>query len=298
MKQQSKKISDGKVFDIGVLIISAVISVLILYPLIFIVSASFSSPEKVMSGEMWLFPVDFTLDAYSEVFKDGDIWNGYKNTIFYTIGGTFINIILTTLAAYPLSRRDLPGRNIIMFIITFTMFFSGGMIPTFLVVQGLGMVDTFWAMIIPNAIATYNLIVMRTYFQTSIPWELQEAAMIDGCSNWKMLWKVILPLSKPIIAVMLLFYAVGHWNAFFNALIYLRDDKLYPLQLILREILLVSQANMTDEISSEIGLDEKMMLGESIKYALIIIASLPVLVIYPFVQKHFVKGVMIGSIKG
>lgn len=298
MKQQSKKISDGKVFDIGVLIISAVISLLILYPLIFIVSASFSSPEKVMSGEMWLFPVDFTLDAYSEVFKDGDIWNGYKNTIFYTIGGTFINIILTTLAAYPLSRRDLPGRNIIMFIITFTMFFSGGMIPTFLVVQGLGMVDTFWAMIIPNAIATYNLIVMRTYFQTSIPWELQEAAMIDGCSNWKMLWKVILPLSKPIIAVMLLFYAVGHWNAFFNALIYLRDDKLYPLQLILREILLVSQANMTDEISSEIGLDEKMMLGESIKYALIIVASLPVLVIYPFVQKHFVKGVMIGSIKG
>ncbi len=153
-------------------------------------------------------------------------------------------------------------------------------------------------MIIPNAIATYNLIVMRTYFQTSIPWELQEAAMIDGCSNWKMLWKVILPLSKPIMAVMLLFYAVGHWNAFFNALIYLRDDKLYPLQLILREILLVSQANITDEVSSEFGLDEKMMLGESIKYALIIVASIPVLVMYPFVQKHFVKGVMIGSIKG
>ncbi|KRG16380.1 sugar ABC transporter permease [Virgibacillus soli] len=296
--KQSKKISDGKVFDIGVLIISAVISVIILYPLIFIVSASFSNPEKVMSGEMWFFPVDFTLDAYKEVFKDRDIWNGYRNTIFYTIGGTFVNIILTTLAAYPLSRRDLPGRNIIMFIITFTMFFSGGMIPTYLVVQELGMVDTFWAMIIPNAIATYNLIVMRTYFQTSIPWELQEAAMIDGCSNWKMLWKVILPLSKPIMAVMLLFYAVGHWNAFFNALIYLRDDKLYPLQLILREILLVSQANITDEVSSEFGLDEKMMLGESIKYALIIVASIPVLVMYPFVQKHFVKGVMIGSIKG
>ncbi len=149
--KQSKKISDGKVFDIGVLIISAVISVIILYPLIFIVSASFSSPEKVMSGEMWFFPVDFTLDAYKEVFKDRDIWNGYRNTIFYTIGGTFVNIILTTLAAYPLSRRDLPGRNIIMFIITFTMFFSGGMIPTYLVVQELGMVDTFWAMIIPNA---------------------------------------------------------------------------------------------------------------------------------------------------
>lgn len=298
MKQQSKKISDGKTFDIGVLIISAIISVIILYPLIFIVSASFSNPEKVMSGEMWLFPVDFSFDAYIEVFKDGDIWNGYKNTIFYTVVGTFVNIILTTLAAYPLSRRDLPGRNIIMFLITFTMFFSGGMIPTFLVVQGLGMVDTFWAMIIPNAIATYNLIVMRTYFQTSIPWELQEAAMIDGCSNWKMLWKIILPLSKPIIAVMILFYAVGHWNAFFNALIYLRDDELYPLQLILREILLVSQTSVTEDVGSQFGLAEKMLLGESIKYALIIVASIPVLIIYPFVQKHFVKGVMIGSIKG
>lgn len=168
-----------------------------------------------MAGEMWLWPVDFTLDAYNEVFKNSAVWSGYRNTLIYTVLGTVINIVLTTLAAYPLSRRDLPGRNIFMLVIVFTMFFNGGLIPTFLVVEGLGMIDTFWAMIIPNAIATYNLIVMRTYFQSSIPWEIQESAMIDGCSNTKLLWKIILPLSKPIIAVMVLFYAVGHWNAFF-----------------------------------------------------------------------------------
>lgn len=297
MRAKSQKVSDEKWFDIAVVIISAIILIIVLYPLIFVVSASFSNPQKVMNGEMWLFPVDFSLDAYISILKNESVWNGYKNTIIYTIGGTFINIILTTLAAYPLSRRDLPGRNIFMFIITFTMFFSGGLIPTFLVVQQLGMVDTMWAMMIPNAIATYNLIVMRTYFQSSIPWEIQESAMMDGCNNMQMLWKIILPLSKPIIAVMVLFYAVGHWNAFFNALIYLRDDSLYPLQLVLREILLVTQANATEGLDS-VGLGDKLLLGESIKYALIIIASLPVLIMYPFVQKHFVKGVMIGSIKG
>lgn len=297
MRQKTRKVSDEKWFDIAVVIISAIILIVVLYPLIFVVSASFSDPEKVMNGEMWLFPVDFTLDAYIEILNNEDIWIGYKNTIIYTLGGTIINIILTTLAAYPLSRRDLPGRNIFMFIITFTMFFNGGLIPTFLVVQGLGMVDTIWAMMIPNAIATYNLIVMRTYFQASIPWEIQESAMIDGCNNIQMLWKIILPLSKPILAVMILFYAVGHWNAFFNALIYLRDDSLYPLQLVLREILLVTQASATEGLDS-FGLGEKLLLGESIKYALIIVASLPVLIMYPFVQKYFVKGVMIGSIKG
>ncbi|GAB2541059.1 carbohydrate ABC transporter permease [Gracilibacillus alcaliphilus] len=297
MRERSRKFSSDKWFDIAVVMLSAFILIIVLYPLIFVVSASFSNPEKVMNGEMWLFPVDFTLDAYTEILKNGSVWNGYKNTLIYTIGGTFINIILTTLAAYPLSRRDLPGRNLFMFIITFTMFFNGGLIPTFLIVQGLGLVDTIWAMMIPNAIATYNLIVMRTYFQSSIPWEIQESAMMDGCNNIHMLWKIILPLSKPILAVMILFYAVGHWNAFFNALIYLRDDALYPLQLVLREILLVTQASATEGLDS-FGLGDKLLLGESIKYALIIVASLPVLIMYPFVQKHFVKGVMIGSIKG
>lgn len=297
MRERSRKFSSDKWFDIAVVMLSAFILIIVLYPLIFVVSASFSNPEKVINGEMWLFPVDFTLDAYTEILKNGSVWNGYKNTLIYTIGGTFINIILTTLAAYPLSRRDLPGRNLFMFIITFTMFFNGGLIPTFLIVQGLGLVDTIWAMMIPNAIATYNLIVMRTYFQSSIPWEIQESAMMDGCNNIHMLWKIILPLSKPILAVMILFYAVGHWNAFFNALIYLRDDALYPLQLVLREILLVTQASATEGLDS-FGLGDKLLLGESIKYALIIVASLPVLIMYPFVQKHFVKGVMIGSIKG
>nr|WP_318281021.1 carbohydrate ABC transporter permease [Paenibacillus bovis] len=297
MNQKYQKISDGKFFDIGVIFISVLIVIMVLYPLIFVVSASFSDPAKVMRGDMWLWPVGFNLDAYKEILNNSAVWTGYKNTIFYTLLGTSINILLTTLAAYPLSRRDLPGRNVFMFLITFTMFFHGGLIPTFLVVQGLGMIDTIWAMVIPNAIATYNLIVMRTYFQSSIPWELQEAAMIDGCSNIKMLFNIILPLSKPIIAVMILFYAVSHWNAFFNALIYLRDDSMYPLQLILREILLVSQASGT-ESAGQFGMDEKILLGESIKYALVIVASVPVLIMYPFVQKHFVKGVMVGSIKG
>lgn len=295
MNSQTQTISDGKGFDIVIYIISSIILLAVLYPLTFVVSASFSDPLKVMKGEMWLWPVGFTLDAYREIFNYNEVWIGYKNTFIYTTFGTVINIFLTTLAAYPLSRRDLPGRNFFMFLITFTMFFHGGLIPTYLIVKDLGMVNSIWAMMIPNAIATYNLIVMRTYFQNSIPWELQEAALIDGCSNSRTLVSIILPLSKPIIAVMILFYAVSHWNAFFNGLIYLRDKELYPLQLILREILIVNQ---TSAIEDSYGMAEKMLLAESIKYALIIVASVPVLILYPFVQRHFVKGVMIGSIKG
>ncbi|TLS49607.1 carbohydrate ABC transporter permease [Paenibacillus antri] len=291
-------IDDGRWFDAGVNAVAAVILLIVLYPLLFVLSASFSDPRQVMNGEMWLWPVGFTLDAYREVFNYGAVWVGYKNTLFYSFAGTIVNIFLTTLAAYPLSRRDLPGRNVFMFVVTFTMFFNGGLIPTYLLVRDLGMVNTVWALLVPNAIATYNLIVMRTYFQSNIPWEVQEAAHIDGCSNVRMLTHIILPLSKPIIAVMVLFYAVGHWNAFFNALIYLRNDALYPLQLVLREILIISQSSYLDEGGSSFGMTEKLLLAESIKYALIIIASIPVLIMYPFVQKHFVKGVMIGSIKG
>jgi len=296
MTQVNQKISEGKLFDAGANAISILIFVIVLYPLIFVVSASFSDPLSVMNGKMWLWPVGFTLDAYKEVLNYDSVWIGYKNSLIYTTVGTLFNIMLTTLAAYPLSRRDLPGRNVFMFLITFTMFFHGGLIPTYLVVRDLELVNTMWALIIPNAIATYNLIVMRTYFQTSIPWELQEASLIDGCSNTRLLIKIILPLSKPIIAVMVLFYAVSHWNAYFNALIYLRDEDLYPLQLVLREILIVNQS--MDGAGGDFGMTEKLLLGESIKYALIIVASIPVLIMYPFVQRHFVKGVMIGSIKG
>jgi putative aldouronate transport system permease protein len=278
-----------------VYVIAALIFLAILYPLVFVVSASFSDPMKVMDGEMWLWPKNFTLDAYKGILQDGTIWQGYRNSIMYTIVGTLINLTLSTLAAYPLSRKDMPVRNGFMFIITLTMFFSGGMIPTFLIVKSLGMVNTVWALWIPNAIATYNLIVMRTYFQTNIPWEVQEAAFIDGCSDVRLLTNIILPLSRPIMAVMVLFYAVNHWNSYFNALIYLQDSKLYPLQLVMREILLVSQSSLTDESGS---MDQQMLLAEGIKYALIIAASVPVLLLYPFVQRHFVKGVMVGSIKG
>ncbi|UQZ81169.1 L-arabinose transport system permease protein AraQ [Paenibacillus konkukensis] len=293
-----RRIADGHWFDAGIYTVSAAILVTVLYPLLFVLSASFSDPTKVMSGEMWLLPKGFTLGAYKEIFDYAAVWSGYRNTLLYTTVGTCVNLILTTLAAYPLSRKDLPGRNLFMFLITFTMFFNGGLIPTYLIVKGLALVNTFWALIIPNAIATYNLIVMRTYFQNSIPWEIQEASLIDGCSNFRLLTHIILPLSKPIIAVMVLYYAVGHWNSYFNALIYLRNSNLYPLQLVLREILIVSQSNILDQSGSTFGMDEKLLLAESIKYALIIVASLPVLIMYPFVQRHFVKGVMIGSLKG
>ncbi|KRF04189.1 sugar ABC transporter permease [Paenibacillus sp. Soil766] len=290
-----KRKSDEKIFDAVVNSLAAIILVVVLYPLLYIVSASFSDPALVLNGEVLLLPKQITFEAYKNVFQNAQIWNGYGNTIVYTLVGTAINLIMTTLAAYPLSRPDMPGRGVIMFFVTLTMFFSGGLIPSYLLVKNLGMVDTMWALVIPGAIATYNLIVMRTYFQSNIPWEIQEAAHIDGCSNWKLLTHVILPLSKPILAVMVLFYAVGHWNSYFNALIYIRSKDMYPLQLVLREVLMVSQA---DSFDSNVGLESKVLLAESMKYVVIIISSLPVLVMYPFVQKHFVKGVMIGSLKG
>lgn len=297
MNEQTHTIrnSDEKLFDAVVNLLAALILLAVLYPLLFIVSASFSDPALVLNGEVLLLPKHITLEAYKNVFENKQIWNGYGNTILYTVIGTAVNLVMTTLAAYPLSRPDLPGRGGIMFFVTLTMFFSGGLIPTYLLVKSLGMVNTMWALIIPGAIATYNLIVMRTYFQSSIPWEIQEAAHIDGCSNWKLLTHVILPLSKPILAVMILFYAVGHWNSYFNALIYIRSKEMYPLQLVLRELLMVTQA---DAVDSNVGMESKILLAESVKYVVIIISSLPVLVMYPFVQRHFVKGVMIGSLKG
>lgn len=288
--------SDERWFDVIVYLIAAVIIMIVLYPLLFVVSASFSDPARVLNGEVWLLPKGVTLEAYTNILDNDKIWIGYRNSILYTVVGTLINIIMTLLAAYPLSRPDLPGRKGLMMIVTLTMFFSGGLIPSYLLVKSLGMVDTMWALIIPGAISTYNLIVMRTYFQSSIPWELQEAAHMDGCSNWRLLISIILPLSKPILAVMVLFYAVGHWNSFFNALIYIRTEDLYPLQLVLREILMISQSAGVD--GGNVGMEEKILLSESIKYAVIIVSSLPVLIMYPFVQRHFVKGVMIGSIKG
>lgn len=292
----SKKSRGDKVFDIVLISISLLIILVITYPLYFVIIASFSQPEAVLGGKLRLLPVGFNLESYKMVLTERKVWVGYRNTLLYTVFGTFINLVLTTLAAYALSRKDMPWRMPLTFIISFTMLFGGGMIPVYMVVRNLHLTDTPWAMIIPNAIATYNLLVMKNYFQSSIPEELQEAAAIDGCSHFKTLMKVVLPLSTPILAVIVLFYAVGHWNAFFNAVIYLRNQELFPLQIILRDILL---QNSLEAVGGDLtGMYEKVMRGETMKYALIIVASAPVIIMYPFVQKYFVKGIMVGAIKG
>ena len=292
----SKKSRGDKVFDIVLISISLLIILVIAYPLYFVIIASFSQPEAVLGGKLRLLPVGFNLETYKMVLTERKVWVGYRNTLLYTVFGTFINLVLTTLAAYALSRKDMPWRTPLTFFISFTMLFGGGMIPVYMVVRNLHLTDTPWAMIIPNAIATYNLLVMKNYFQSSIPEELQEAAAIDGCSHFKTLMKVVLPLSTPILAVIVLFYAVGHWNAFFNAVIYLRNQELFPLQIVLRDILL---QNSLEAVGGDLtGMYEKVMRGETMKYALIIVASAPVIIMYPFVQKYFVKGIMVGAIKG
>ncbi|ETT86246.1 carbohydrate ABC transporter permease [Viridibacillus sp. FSL R5-0477] len=285
-----------RAFNIFNIVFLAIVALLVIYPLVFVLSASLSNPQYVLSGELWLWPKEFTLDAYEKVFKNEDIINGFVNTLKYTVFGTILNVIMTILAAYPLSRRDLKGRGFIMAFIVFTMFFSGGLIPTYLLIRDLGMLNTFWVMVIPNAVAVWNIIIMRTFFQ-SIPHELEESAMIDGAGNFKILWSIVLPLSFPVIAVMVLFYSVGHWNSYFQALIYLQDQDKFPLQLILRQILIQGQTDDMIKATSESFLAQQLSV-EGLKYAVLIVANLPMLMLYPFLQRYFVKGVMIGSLKG
>jgi putative aldouronate transport system permease protein len=230
------------------------------------------------------------------VFDNPDIWQSYRNTIFYTLVGTFINISLTILAAYPLSRKDMPCRRVFTLLIVFTMYFNGGLIPTYLLVRDLHMYNTVWAVMVPAAISTYNLIVARTFFESSIPNELYESAKLDGCSNIGMLFKIVLPLSSAIIAVLVLYYGVAHWNSYFSALVYLRNERLFPLQIILRDILILGQTEQLG--SNDVGMGEKIKMAEGIKYSVIVVSSAPILLLYPFLQKYFVKGVMIGAIKG
>ncbi|RAV15335.1 carbohydrate ABC transporter permease [Paenibacillus contaminans] len=286
-----------KWFDGVNIALLAIVSLIVLYPLVFVLSASVSNPAHVLNGDMWLLPKDITWKGYSKVLDNKELLNSYGNTIFYTAAGTAINLVMTVMAAYPLSRRDFAGRNLIMGLMVFTMFFSGGLIPSYMLVKQLGMLNTFWALIIPSAVSIWNIIIMRTFFQSSIPNEIQEAAAIDGCSDWRILWRIVLPLSIPILAVMVLFYSVGHWNAYFNALIYLTDRAAYPLQLILREILI--QGQMEEMVSiGDSSHAQTIMDEELVKYAVVVIANLPILVLYPLLQKYFVKGVMIGAIKG
>ncbi|QIZ10841.1 carbohydrate ABC transporter permease [Priestia megaterium] len=293
----TRKSKEDKVFDIINFFLVAIILLLVVYPLYFIVIASISDPNMIYEGKVWLLPKELTLEGYQRIFGDSKIWLGYKNSIIYTVVGTIVNVSFTLMAAYALSRKDLYGRNVIMFLFLMTMFFSGGLIPTYLVVKNLGLLNTMWALILPKAVAVWNVIVAKTFFESSIPNELLEAARIDGCSDVKFFWKIVLPLSKPIVAVMVLFYAVGHWNSYFDALIYLNNENLYPLQLILRNILIQNQAS-TMMISDLDSLAAKQRVSELIKYGVIIVATIPLLIVYPFVQKYFVKGVMIGGIKG
>ena len=269
----------------------------ILYPIIFIISASFSEGSEVQLGRVYLWPVKPTLEGYRAVFSHRNIMTGYRNTILYTLGGTLINVVVTVLCAYPLSRRDMPIRGFFVFLFVFTMFFGGGLIPTYLLVNSLGMVNTFWALLLPGAMSVYNMIITRTFFQNGVPHELLEASQIDGCSDARYFFSILLPLSQAVISVISLYYAVAHWNSYFSALISIRDKQLQPLQLILRSILLSTRVSLNEFEDPDL-LEGKIGLEFLVKFALIVVSSAPIMCLYPFVQKFFAKGVMLGSVKG
>jgi putative aldouronate transport system permease protein len=298
MKLKKSRIKDSvgdRVFLITIYAALCLIVLIVLYPLIYVISSSFSSPSAVTSGKVWLWPVDFSLKGYESLIQNPKIMSGYANSIFYTAFGTCISVILTIMIAYPLSRKTFFGKNVLMMLVTFTMLFSGGLIPTYLVVKEMGLIDTRWALLIPNAIWVWQVIITRSFFQSSIPDELFDASEIDGASDFRFLWSVVVPLSKPILAVLTLIYAVGQWNAYFDALIYLKSANLFPLQLILRSIIILNNSsNATDALKQV----ERQQLAELLKYSLIVVTTLPVLIIYPFVQRFFVQGMMVGSVKG
>ncbi|MCL2831879.1 MAG: carbohydrate ABC transporter permease [Treponema sp.] len=270
---------------------------LVAYPIIYVFSASFSNPSAIVAGKVKLWPVGLSLSGYAAVFREPSVWMGYRNTLFYTVFGTIISLVLTILCAYPLSRKDFVGRNLFMFIVTFTMIFSGGMLPTYIVVKSLGILNTRWAMLLPGAVGAWNVIVTRTYYQTNVSDELLDAAYIDGCNDYRFLAQIVIPLTAPITAVMVLFYAVGNWNAYFSAFLYLTNRSLFPLQLFLREILILNQINQ-DLILDPALMAARQGMADLLKFSLIIVASLPIWCAYPFVQKYFVKGIMVGAIKG
>ena len=284
------------VFDAILYCICTVLLLMILYPLWFIVIASFSDPSAVAGGHVWVWPVGFTLDGYDELLKQPKVWLGYRNTIAYTVVGTLIGLAVNIPAAYALSRKDLWGRKGLMGLYVFTMFFSGGLIPIFLTVQQAGLYNTFWVLVLPFSVSAYNIIVARTFFETSLPPDLWDAAQIDGCGNLRFFFTMALPLSKAVISVIALWTAVGQWNSYFNALIYIRDENLYPLQLIMRNILI------TNQNFAALGTGEAAMIAmrraNLVRYAMIIIATVPIMCVYPFIQKYFDQCVMIGAVKG
>lgn len=291
-----KKTRGDIIFDIVVYGLAAIVMLIILYPLYFIVIASFSDPSQVANGNVWLYPKGFTLDGYKELLKQQDIWTGYGNTVLYTVVGTVIGLAVNIPAAYALSRKDLYGKKVLTFLFLFTMFFNGGLVPTYLTVQQFHLYNTFWVMVLPFSVSVYNIIVARTFFQSSIPSDLWDAAQIDGCGNLRYFAQIVLPLSKAILAVLGLWIAVGIWNSYFNALIYLKDTSLYPLQLVLRNIL------VTNQMQSALGTGEAaqvaLRMANLLRYSAIIVSTVPIMCVYPFVQKYFNQGVMIGAVKG
>ena len=296
-KTKIRDSAEDRVFYAVVNVIMAAVLIVVLYPLIYVVSSSISKASAVQAGKVILLPVGFSLDGYRTVFQYKTVMTGYLNSAKYMVLGTSINVVITLICAYPLSRRTLPMRGFFMFLFTFTMYFGGGLIPTYLVVRKLKLLNTVWALVLPGALGVYNMIITRTFIQNTIPGEMLEAAQIDGCSDIQFFFHMVLPLSKAIIAVITLYYAVGHWNSWFDAFIYLTNRDMYPLQLILRDILLVSQVDLTLIDDPEI-LERMIGLADLMKYSLIVIATVPMMALYPFVQKYFIRGVMIGSLKG
>ena len=287
----------SNIFDLVVNAIIIIVGAAAAYPLIYVISASLSNPVEVNSGNLWLFPKGFQWDGYRAILKNHWIPIGYRNSILYTVLGTTINVVITVMASFSLSRKNLFGRKLLNWYIAIPMWFSGGLIPTYLVVNSLGMVNTPYILLIMGLVSSYNIIICRT-FMSSLPYELQEAAKIDGANDFQILFRIVMPVSTPIIAVLCLYYAVSHWNNYFNAMIYVNNKNWQTLQVFLREILLLNQNINTDDIQDVEQLIEKTNLAQTMKYSLIVVSSIPLLIAYPMVQKYFVKGVMIGSVKG
>ena len=297
MKFFKRKSKGDAVFDLVNGLLLGLVVLVVAYPLYFSLIASFSDPQAVYQGRVILLPADVTLRGYQKIFSDQSIWSGYLNAILYTFTGTCLNLLFTIPLAFALSRSELPLCGVYMKLFTFTMYFYGGIIPLYFVVKQLKMLDTMWALILPTVVATYNLIIARSFFIGNIPEELREAAFLDGCGYLRFFFLVALPLSKALLAVMALFYGARHWNGYFEALIYLNTERKFPLQLVLRTILIDSQAalSMTEDATT---VADKQQLVDLLKYGCVIVSSVPMLIVYPFVQKHFVKGVMVGAVKG
>ena len=297
-KSKFRQRSTGdRVFTIVNYSLLMLVLIIELYPLVYVVAASFSDPQAVVSGKVFLFPVNPTLKGYAAVFKNKKILTGFSNSIFYLIVGTVLNLVMTMLCAYPLSRKEFRARGFLSMFFVFTMYFSGGMVPAYILVNKLGMINTRWSMIIPMAMSTYNMIICRTYIVNSIPDELYEASQMDGCTPFRYMLSVVVPLSKPILAVLTLYYGVVRWNDYFNAMLYLYKDNLQPLTIVMKEILIMSQVDMT-QVTDASAVSKLQGMSELLKYSTIVVASLPVMLLYPLIQKHLVKGVMIGAVKG